>query len=251
MSKQFNSARPAGDASAPSRLAARGARAAFVAALLPLAGCGVNRVAPPPVVAHDYRDRHPVVLADAAYTIDVFPSQRLDYATVGRIRGFIERYRRFGHGQIAVLAPVDGAGGAAARSGVDQVRRLLGEAGVGGAVFVGTYPVTDPNLAAPVRLSFQGVKAKVADRCGEWPADLASASSLEGWNNNTYWNFGCASQNMLAAQADDPRDLAAPRGESAADVEMRMRAIRNVRKGEDPTTQWTVKGTNISSVGGN
>lgn len=226
------------------------ARLGFVAATAPLAACGVNKTLPPPSVAHDYRDRHPVVLAEATTSIDVFPSQRLDYATVGRIREFVARYRRLGHGQITLIAPTGVADTAAARAGVEAVKRAIADAGASGALLVASYPVSDPALAAPVRLSFVGVKAKVADRCGEWPADLASASSLEGWENNSYWNFGCANQATLAAQIDDPRDLAAPRGESPADIEMRMRAIGNVRKGGDPSTQWSVKGSSISSVGG-
>lgn len=228
-----------------------GARLACLAAIGPLFGCGVNRTLPPRAVASDYRDRHPVVLADAATSIDVFPSHSLDYATTGRIRDFVTRYRRFGHGQIALLAPTGARDQQAVRSGVDAVKRILAENGVAGSVFVATYPVSDPDLAAPVRLTFRGVRAKVAGRCGEWPADLASASSLEGWENTSYWNFGCASQTTFAAQIDDPRDLAAPRGESPADIESRMRAIGKVRKGADPGTQWSVKGSNISSVGGN
>jgi pilus assembly protein CpaD len=234
------------------RLSALGAKAACAAALAaPLAGCGANKVLPPPSVAHDYRERHPVVLADATNAIDIFPSQRLDHATVGRIQAFVERYRRLGHGQITILAPTGSRDPSAARAGVDAVRRLLSEAGVTGGVYTGSYPVSDPDLSAPVRLSFQGVKAKVAGRCGEWPEDLASASSLQGWKNDTHWNFGCANQATLAAQVDDPRDLAAPRGESPADIESRMRALTKVRTGADPATQWSVKGTNISAVGGN
>jgi pilus assembly protein CpaD len=228
----------------------RSAAAALCAVLMfPLAACGVNRALPPPAVAYDYHDRHPVMLADAPTTIDIFPGNRLDSTTVGRIREFVDRYRRLGHGQIMLLAPVGGP--AVARAGVDQVRRVLASSGVNGSVYIGTYPVSDPSLAAPVRLSFLGVKAKVADRCGEWPADLASGSSLQGWDNTTYWNFGCASQSTLAAQVADPRDLASPRAETPSDVEMRMRAISKVRGGTDPTTSWTQKAATISSVGGN
>lgn len=234
------------------RIAALCARAGCAAALAaPLAGCGVNKTLPPPTLAHDYHDRHPVVLADASTAIDVFPSQRLDTATVGRIQAFVERYRRLGHGQITVLAPTGTRDGSAAREGVAAVRRLLADSGVAGRVYVGSYPVSDPDLSAPVRLSFQGVKAKVAGRCGEWPADLASGSSLQGWSNDTHWNFGCASQSTMSAQIDDPRDLAAPRAESPADIESRMRGLAKVRTGSDPSTQWSVKGTSISNVGGN
>ncbi len=144
-----------------------------------------------------------------------------------------------------------GPDGATSRLGVAEVRRALAANGVGGSVYVGTYPVTDPGLAAPIRLSFRGIKAKTANRCGDWPADLASGASLEGWQNQTYWNFGCANQTTLAAQVADPRDLVSPRGETASDIEIRMRGINKVRQGADPATTWQTKQSNISNVGGN
>jgi len=223
-----------------------------VATTLPLGACGVNRTLPPPVMAHDYHERHPVVLADTAHTLDVFPTTlgaRLDTATALRIRDFVARYRSVGHGPISLLVPEGAAGGAVSRGGVDEVRRALAMAGVRGNLIVGSYPIGDPSLAAPIRLSFQGIKAKVANRCGEWPTDLASGTSLDGWQNQSYWNFGCASQATLAAQVADPRDLAAPRGETPADVEARMRAIGSIRKGADPSTKWMTKATSISGVG--
>lgn len=229
------------------RIARRGVALALIAAA-PLGACSVSRPLPPPIVAHDYRDRHPVVLAEAPYTIDVFPAANtLDFGTEARIREFVARYHEVGSGQISVLTPV-GAAPSAASLGL--VRNALSKAGVRGNILVGSYPVTDPSLAAPVRLSFQGVKAQVAHRCGEWPQDLASGTSLEGWKNQTYWNFGCASQATLSAQIADPRDLASPRGRTTSDIEMRMRGINKVRRGEDPTTVWRLKASSISNVGG-
>jgi len=59
-----------------------------------------------------------------------------------------------------------------------------------------------------VRLSFLGLKAHVADQCGQWPRDLAIGSgAVADWSNKPYWNFGCAYQTALAAQVADPRDL--------------------------------------------
>lgn len=227
--------------------------AVSMALLFPLSACGVNRVLPPPAVAYDYHDRHPIVIADAPVSIDIFPGhggEQLDSTTVARIREFVNDYRRFGHGQITLLSPKSGPNVARARAGAAHVRRLLASAGLGASVYSGTYPVGDPSLAAPLRLSFVGIKAKVAGRCGEWPEDLASGSSMEGWKNTTYWNFGCANQATLAAQIGDPRDLVAPRAEDPGDIEMRMRSIVKVRNGEDPSTQWAQKAGSISSVGG-
>lgn len=218
----------------------------------PLGGCGVTHVLPPPETPYDYRDRHPVVLSETPQVIDLLPKSqggRLDSESEGRIRDFVGRYRAFGQGNVTLLTP---AGGALARATAAQaplVRSALAAAGLRGNITIGSYQVTDEQLAAPIRLSFAALKAKVAHRCGEWPADLASGSSLAGWNNETYWNFGCASQSTLSAQIADPRDMLSPRGQTPSDIEMRMRAIDRLRTGDDPSTNWRIKGTSISNVG--
>lgn len=225
-------------------------RLAAMLLLAPLGACGVNKVVGVPEVAYDYRDRHPIVLAEAPYQIDLFPTGgRLDRETSLRLRDFVARYRKFGRGQIALLAPRRQGAGAARE--VDEVRRALAAYGAGPSIYVGSYPVADPSLAAPIRLSFNGLKAKVAGPCGEWPDDLASGNLLEGWQNKTFYNFGCATQATLSAQIADPRDIANPRGETPQDIETRMRAIGRVRLGVDPSTAWTTKHASISSVGGN
>ncbi|WP_442756785.1 CpaD family pilus assembly protein [Methylocystis sp. JAN1] len=231
-------------------------RAGRVFALLlatPLGACGVNRTLPPPVTPYDYHDRHPVVLSDSPQVLDIFPSTlhgRLDVQTQGRVREFVARYAEFGHGQVTMLTPTGSAAAAASAGEANAVRHALASAGLRGNIMMGTYPVTDPKLAAPIRLSFQSIKAKVADRCGEWPRDLASGSTVDGWQNESYWNFGCASQATLSAQVADPRDLANPRAETPSDIETRMRSINKMRNGQDPSTLWRLKASDISNVGG-
>ena len=147
------------------------------------------------------------------------------YGNELRIREFLARYRSFGQGQITVLAPPAAATSRAARAGLDEVRRALAAAGAGRALYIGTYPVIDPNLAAPIRLSFIGVKAKVKGPCGEWPDDLASGTSLDGWQNTTYWNFGCSNQIDIGGANRRSSRSGQPRGETPGDIETRMRAI--------------------------
>ncbi len=224
-----------------------------VALAAPLAGCGVNRIKVDNENGMDPRMRHPIALVNQAYTIDVFPSSdpgRLDVRTQEQITAFARRYRDIGSGPISIVIPQSGPGAQAGVRSLDAIRRELASAGAVAPVAVSHYPVQNPSLAAPVRVAFEGLKAKVVHKCGDWPEDLASASSVEGWQNRSYWNFGCANQNMLATQVADPRDLAEPRGETPADPSMRMRAIGNVRKGTDPATNWTTKNSNIGSVGG-
>ena len=196
----------------------------------------------------DYHERHPIILAQAPTSIDIFPvGSGVDTLSAAKIRAFAERYRELGSGPITILTPTgrrDGAYGL-----VGQIRRALYADGVRGYVSVGTYPVADPALASPIRLVFQGLKATVPSRCGQWPHDLASGSSIEGWKNGPYENFGCATQSVLAAQVDDPRDFEQSRASGPPDEEMRLRAIGDVRKGQDPGTDWKTQTTAIGSVG--
>lgn len=216
-----------------------------------LAGCGTNRIVQDPDRGADARLRHPIALVEQPYSVDLFPTGGavLDDRTINQIASFAQRYRQLGHGPIAMIVPQSGHKQLVDTRALDQIRRELGRSGAATPVAVSHYPIENPALASPVRLSFDGIKAAVTHRCGDWPRDLASGSSTAGWENKTYWNFGCSSQAMLAAQVADPRDIATPQGETPADASMRMRAINNVRKGADPTTTWTTKNSNIGSVG--
>ena len=215
----------------------------------PLAGCGVDYASNDSVAPGDYHQRHPIVIAEAPTTLDVYPvGGALDKQSRDKLREFAERYRRFGASQITILAPA-GRPDSDARI-VDDIRRTLARTGLRGAVGVGVYPVADATRASPVRMIFQGLKAGVPTPCGQWPSDLASGGSIEGWKNDYYANFGCATQSALAAQVADPRDLAQARAYDPPDVKMRMRAIEDVRYGQDPGTNWKIQITPIGQVGG-
>jgi pilus assembly protein CpaD len=219
------------------------------AAALSLSGCmtGVQYASDNQPAYMDYHERHPIVLGQGVTTLDLFPiGGRLDSLSVDKIKAFAGRYHEFGSSEITILTP---AGDPTSARAAPEIRRLLYANGLRGYIRVGAYPVQDPHLAAPVRLVFSGLKARVADRCGQWPTDLASGSSLEGWKNESYPNFGCATQSSLAAQIDDPRDLVQARGSTPPDEEMRLRAIQKVRAGQDPGTDWKVQLTPIGQLG--
>ncbi len=223
---------------------------ALLACGVPLAGCGGDRVIANSTTPPDYRVRHPILVGEADYALDLFPTGPngvLDPRSRDRLREFAQRYRDLGHGQVTVLMPKGGAYNPAESGSLGSIRDMFGP--MGAYVAVSTYPVADPTLAAPVRISFEGVKARLSHRCGDWPNDLASGSTAQGWENKTWWNFGCANQNALALQVADPRDLAGPRGERPADTNMRIRAIEAVRKGDDPGTKWLMKNSSIGAVG--
>ncbi len=211
-----------------------------------LAGCGARYYASSdPSFPGDFEARHPIALTSAPTAIDVYALHgALDPRTIKNLRAFAERYRAFGSGRIVILTP----DARPPEPGVvEAIRRTLAGAGAAGRIGVSSYATPPRNGASPpIRVAFVGLKAEVATPCGNWPEDLASGSSVEGWKNEPYANFGCASQAVLAAQVADPRDFVEPRASGPADVDMRMRAIEAVRDGKDPGTTWT---TNLTPIG--
>jgi len=210
-----------------------------------LAGCGTQYASSDPAFPGDVDARHPIALVSAPTFVEVYPSRgSLDSRTLANLRAFAARYRDFGWGEIVILTPSTVR---ADPSAVAAIGRALAGAGAALRVRTSTYAPGPRDGAPPIRVAFIGLKARVATPCGNWPDDLASGSSLEGWKNEPYANFGCASQAVLAAQVDDPRDFVTPRALGPSDVAMRMRAIEDVRKGQDPGTIWS---TNLTPIGG-
>jgi pilus assembly protein CpaD len=220
----------------------------------PLAACsGADRVVTGSIVPDDYRIRHPIELREGWARLDVFPEVRngvLDERSRAQVREFAREYRNHGSGEIILALPQGGRDGAEARAAEAGLRRALASGGAHGPVRISTYQVADPSLAAPVRLSYATITARVDTRCGQWPNDLASGSSVVGWENREYWNFGCSTQQMMATQVADPRDLVGPVAVAPPDSTIRGRAIDAVRKGDDPGTKWKTKNTNLSGLSG-
>ena len=206
------------------------------AAAFALSGCGVDYASSDPAFPGDFQERHPIVVAAAPTSVDLYPvGGALDQRSMANLRAFVERYRHYGSGAVTILAPVGTNPNSRA---VHLVRSALYDAGLKGEVAFGAYLQPSDGAAPPLRVSFTGLKAVVPTTCGQWPEDLASGSSVEGWKNESYSNFGCATQSMMAAQVDDPRDFVQSRALGPSDVAMRTRAIEAVRNGQDPGTQW-------------
>jgi pilus assembly protein CpaD len=211
-----------------------------------LGACGTQYASSDPAFPGSVEQRHPIVVAAAPASVDLYPvGGRLDERSKANIRAFVERYRHYGSGAVMIQTP---AGTNPNSIAVYEVRRALVAAGVKGRIAVGDYLPPNDGAAPPVRVSFTGLKAIVPTPCGQWPEDLASGSSVEGWKNEPYSNFGCATQSTIAAQVDDPRDLVQPRAIGPSDVAMRTRAIEDVRSGQDPSTDW--KNAVLTPIGG-
>jgi pilus assembly protein CpaD len=179
-------------------------------------------------IENDYRVRHPISLAEAEHGVEI-PIGSGDYSlragALDAVRGFAQQYAAISTGVVQVSVPVGSINSVAARRALPAIRKALVGAGVkANRIIMASYDVASGNVSAPIRLSFVGVTA-MTDQCGQWPQDLM----INSMENKNWHNFGCASQNNLAAQIANPNDLFTPRGETPIDAERRAQVITDYR----------------------
>jgi pilus assembly protein CpaD len=219
-----------------------------------VSGCAADRVVTGSTPPTDYRQRHPIVLAEGAHKLDVFVTGQagLDGRQRDDIRAFAAEYRRSGQGAILAQVPAGSRSDVGAHATMARIQAELRQAGLpAGYVAVSAYPVLDPLVASPIRLSFARLAASVTSPCGTWPRDLGVSDYRESVDNGTYWNFGCAMQSNVAAQVADPVDLVRGRVESRPDPIRRGKVIEAIREGKDPSTQYREEATKINDGLGN
>ncbi|MGL5448318.1 MAG: CpaD family pilus assembly protein [Rhabdaerophilum sp.] len=184
----------------------------------------------------EYDQRHPIKLTQAERHLDVFAlGHGLDRRQMQDVQGFVREYAANGNGPLTATVPQGPSG----HYTLSAIRHALASSGVRVPLQVVPYPADPAMGAAPVRLTFHSLQAKVASKCGLWPSDLGSGSSTETWHNRPYHNLGCAYQTMIAAQVANPVDLVRPRLEGPIDVAKRTKDLEALRKGEDPSTKWS------------
>jgi pilus assembly protein CpaD len=207
-----------------------------------LGGCGTDRIVSNAARdPSDIRDRHPIVLADRSHTLDIFVgtnSGTLDPRQQEDLRAFVKEFREHGKGAMTAFVPVGSINPVGDARGIEMIRTALSGPKNYVPLSVQTYAVEDPSLAAPIRLSFAELSAKVPHPCGQWPKDLSGSNTREGIENEQYWNFGCASQQNLATLVADPIDLVRPQTEGRIDIVKRSIEIDKLRKGTDPATTY-------------
>ncbi|HSM96407.1 MAG TPA: CpaD family pilus assembly lipoprotein [Rhizomicrobium sp.] len=215
-------------------------RAAAIAAVL-LAGSCAAPMSNGIVQTDDPDMNHPIVVDTAPKTIRLAFSAAdagLMPEDAARFDAFVAQYQADGNGTINVTAP----SGPAAQQTLSYFGERLAAAGIARSrIMVGTRNDGD----AHVELSYVGYSAHAAN-CGDWSsqdgADMASNLPMP--------NLGCAVQHNIAAQLDNPRDIAEPRALGQSDAMRRATVMGAYEKGT-PTaaTKTADQSVAVSDVG--
>ncbi len=81
--------------------------------------------------------------------------------------------------------------------------------------------------------------------CGDWSANAADTA-----DNLPMPNWGCATEQNIAAQVADPRDLVQPRGTGTSDATRRMQVLNKYEQGQVTSSQKTAaQSAAVSDVG--
>jgi pilus assembly protein CpaD len=204
-------------------------------------GCNTDQqvIAGAPSAPSDYRMRHPITLQESARTMELFigtnrgeltPTQRAQLLSFGLA------WKREATGGIVIERPVGSTNENASNDAMREIMSILAASGMPPqSIVMRTYPAIGPNLAT-VRISYPKIAAQ-AGPCGVWPQDIGPSMNREFFENQQYWNFGCASQRNLAAMVDNPADLVQPRAETAPYQMRRTTVMQKYLQGQSPATQ--------------
>jgi pilus assembly protein CpaD len=218
------------------RKAAIAGRPLLVASLLALtlAACAsagkIDRHVIVGSVPQDYRTTHPIAIEEGIATMDVpvgLNTAHLTPQAKGNIAGFAGQFAASGSAVIAIVTPSGSRNATVATWISYEIKDVLLAGGVDPkAIDMRVYPATAVENTAPIRIAYARVAAQTAG-CGPWPDQ-----SGRNPENRNYYNFGCASQQNLAALVDNPLDLLYPRGMTPADAARRAAVLEKYRKGD-------------------
>lgn len=205
-----------------------------------LAGCGtlVNG----PQDAFTPQEEHPITVDQQTVTMEIMVEPGLsDLTSVdkARLRALADNYVTRANGPITITAPSGGGLDLAGQELAGDIRQYLYEQGIDYSVMQGaTYRSSNRK---DVIVSFSQYVAS-ASPCGDW-----SDEYMRRQKNKRSKNFGCASQNNLAAMIADPQDLVAADPLAPTDATRAVAAVQSFGDGE-PTSSPRDPSIDVSST---
>ncbi len=199
-------------------LAVAGAVAAM--AVLTLVACEEQRRLPDYVAVslNDTTMRHPIGFDQRREVLNVDMPPRassLSHNQIADMQRFVARYKVEGVGQLAVSVANQGAGSVSATQALDDLGRILKDAGIAPSQVTKSRHSDAQRSRAMVRLSYARPTA-IAPECGHWHRDIGRERERV-----FYPEFGCATQSNLAGMVANARDLQRPQDEQPRSAERR------------------------------
>ena len=142
-----------------------------------------------------------------------------------RLRAFANAYLVNGHGPLTITAP-SGFADADGHEAAADIRQALNDAGVSWESLSGATYRTGGDAGDQLIVSYTRYVATPSE-CGIW-----SGVRARDYRNLRSPNYGCATQNNIAAMLADPHDLIAPAAIAPRDAMATTRAIDAYRSGE-------------------
>jgi pilus assembly protein CpaD len=229
------------------------ARAAVViGCALVVCGCQTDQqVAGAPEAPADYRMRHPITLTEGDRTLQIFmgsnrgaltPTQRAE------VLAFAQSWKREATGGVIIDLPTGSGNERSSADALHEIQSILVAAGVPPqGVAIRNYAAVAGTLAN-IRITYPRIVAQ-AGPCGVWPEDIGPSMNRDYFENQQYWNFGCANQRNLAAMVDNPADLVQPRSETPSYTMRRTTVVEKYRRGETTATLNADSSGKISDLG--
>ena len=211
------------------------ARGIGLSACLGLAACGGFNDQTDAM--YDAQYSHPISVDPQVVTLELpTPQDKVTLTMVDKaaVASFASTYKERGHGLLTISAPSGSPNERVAINLVAELRKALSEFGVTDPKLgYAAYRASAANESAPIILSYRHYVATPSP-CGNWSVDYAYMPE-----NGHSPNYGCATQNNLAAAVADPADLLGPRDMTPADAARRSKVIEKYREGEVTATERT------------
>ena len=175
---------------------------------LALGGCQLDDA-----VTEDYYvparhyERYPIRVVKSPVSVGVAArAGELSPGQINAVANFARQARANSASRIKVSYP--SAGGQSRRVAGD-IASLMSDQGIPPSMIVVTS--YRGGRGDPVHISYVS-KVAVTPECGDWSENLASTAQ-----NDVYPNFGCATQNNIAAMVSNPEDFETPRAMTAVE----------------------------------
>lgn len=174
-------------------------------------------------------ERHPIQVHPDEVTLEVVVdpgAKSLSAADAQAVQTFIGEFKMRGHSLLAISLPAGSANAGSSEHAAREIQRMMYDRGLSDAYIEGTRYQASPGENAPIVMRFTRYAA-TTNECGDWSRNTGYTP-----DNLAHPNFGCATQNNLAAMVEDPHDLVAPRGMTQSDAQRRATVIDLYRQGK-------------------